>query len=199
MPGSWLSQYSPVNGRSVPFFWVTLYCSGDKASTAAGFLLYCYAHITHAGNGCCNPVRRLRNRRVMRTMRLPSPVSSSPVWVAPGGIGRDDGACRSGRDRPVSSSSTIRRSSTRIRCPPSRAVACPATTLWRVHFTTGTPECYGVHAIVTETARDRHRRTAVRLAARGSRTCLHHDRGVRHARGAAAAARSATDRFSAST
>src|ERR1700750_1892625 len=39
MPGSWLSQYSPVNGRSVPFFWVTWYCSGDRALTAAGFLL----------------------------------------------------------------------------------------------------------------------------------------------------------------
>ena len=23
---------------------------------------------------------------------------------------------------------------------------------WRVHFTTGTPECYGVHATVAETA-----------------------------------------------
>src|SRR6476660_2576726 len=43
MPGSWLSQYSPVNGRSVPFFCVTLYCSGDRASTAAGFLLYSFA------------------------------------------------------------------------------------------------------------------------------------------------------------
>src|SRR5438445_12460359 len=43
MPGSWLSQYSPVNGRSVPFFCVTWYCSGDSAPTAAGFLLYSFA------------------------------------------------------------------------------------------------------------------------------------------------------------
>ena len=46
MPGSWLSQYSPVNGRSVPFFCVTWYCSGDSASTAAGFLLYVLRHST---------------------------------------------------------------------------------------------------------------------------------------------------------
>ena len=57
-----------------------------------------------------------------------------------------------------------------------------------VHFTTGTPECYGVHATVTETAQHSQRRTAVRLAARGSRTCVHHDRRIRHARGAPAGA-----------
>jgi hypothetical protein len=27
----------------VPFFWVTWYCSGDNALTAAGFLLYVLA------------------------------------------------------------------------------------------------------------------------------------------------------------
>ena len=54
-----------------------------------------------------------------------------------------------------------------------------------VHFTTGTPECYGVHAIVTETAQTVTVELQCRLAARGSRTCLHHDRGLRHARGAA--------------
>src|ERR1700694_515326 len=42
MPGCLLSQYSPVNGRSVPLRCVTWYCSGDSAFTAAGFLLYSF-------------------------------------------------------------------------------------------------------------------------------------------------------------
>src|SRR6185503_20255425 len=41
MPGSWLSQYALLNGRSVPSCWVTWYCSGLSfclSSDSLGFL-----------------------------------------------------------------------------------------------------------------------------------------------------------------
>ena len=37
-PGSLLFQYSPVNGGSVPFFWVISYCSGVKVGERVGVL-----------------------------------------------------------------------------------------------------------------------------------------------------------------
>ena len=55
-----------------------------------------------------------------------------------------------------------------------------------LHFTTGTPECYGVHATVAETAETVTVAVARRRTARGCQTCVHHDRGVRQPRGAAA-------------
>src|SRR3546814_4709196 len=40
MPGSLLSLYSPVKGRSVPFSWVTWYCAGVSFRTAASVFAY---------------------------------------------------------------------------------------------------------------------------------------------------------------
>src|ERR671910_597534 len=40
MPGSLLSRYSPVPGRSVPLRWVTRNCSGDSPAIASSVFLY---------------------------------------------------------------------------------------------------------------------------------------------------------------
>ena len=68
-----------------------------------------------------------------------------------------------------------------------------------VHFTTGTPECYGVHAPVQETTENVTVELRGGYAARGGRAGMHHDRAVRHAGSAAAESRSATEKCSAST
>ena len=67
-----------------------------------------------------------------------------------------------------------------------------------LNFTTGTPECYGVNALVQETAENVTVELRGGTLTRGARAGMHRDRAVRHAGSAAAESRSATDRCSAS-
>src|SRR6476660_5347410 len=78
MPGSLLFRYSPLPGGSVPLFWVTRYCSGDRPEMAS--VLFRYSDTSFllpllCPNLCLGLGFAGRKRRVMNPLLLA--VSSS--------------------------------------------------------------------------------------------------------------------------
>src|SRR5262245_15506986 len=84
MPGSLLSRYSPLPGNSVPFCWVTRYCSGESIAIASGSLLNVL--ISFSLNRTCIDRSRLEGdvfafKKIIQT-RLPAQTTRAALLEA---------------------------------------------------------------------------------------------------------------------
>ena len=187
MPGSWL-----LHGPWGAFCFVAIFLGGLNWPGESGccFRVSCGNLFFGVRITVCRPINPGHAQLPWSTcgqrwQRWPA--TGRRGWCH-GGVGRSTGgATRGPVRRPVSCSPTIRRSSIPIRCRSSRGAALPNDDAVTVNFTSGHPSATACTPLCTRPPRPSPS-TCGRDAARGGRPDVHHDRGVRHARGAAAGA-----------